>query len=128
MAGYRFTSGLLFKEWQDTAVLRLERAAHQMDMRLHGIMQSMEMFARAGQNPRGQEIQRWLLAQIKAQAGVVQVNLTWKKAAEPKSPTVIPDRSAEISAVGYFYPPDGKTVGIGGELLDGAVSPWAGLK
>jgi class 3 adenylate cyclase len=128
VAGYRFSSGLLFKEWQDTAILRLERAAHQMDMRLHGIMQSMEMFARAGQNPRGQEIQRWLLAQIKAQAGVVQANLTWKKAAEPKSLTVIPGRSAEISSVGYFYPPDGKTVGIGSELLDVGGKPLGRLE
>ena len=33
--GYRFIHGILFKEWQETAILRLERAAHQMDMKLH---------------------------------------------------------------------------------------------
>ena len=50
--GYRFIQGLLFKDWQEIAILRLERAAHQLDMRLHGQMQWMETFARAGQNPR----------------------------------------------------------------------------
>ena len=29
--GYRFIQGILFKEWQEIAILRLERAAHQMD-------------------------------------------------------------------------------------------------
>ena len=32
--GYRFIQGILFKEWQEIAILRLERAAHQMDMKL----------------------------------------------------------------------------------------------
>ncbi len=127
-AGYRFTSGLLFKEWQDTAILRLERAAHQMDMRLHGQIKWMEEFARAGQDPQGREIQSWLLAQEKTQAGVVQVNLAWKKGAGPHGPAAIPERSAEISAIGYFYPPDGKTVGIGGELLDAGGQPLGRLE
>jgi len=127
-AGYRFTSGLLFKEWQDIAILRLERDAHQMDMRLNGQIKWMEEFARAGQNPQGQEIQSWLLAQEKTQPGVVQVNLAWKKAAEPQSPAVVPERSAGISSIGYFYPPDGKTVGIGGELLDAGGKPLGRLE
>ena len=53
--GYRFIQGLLFKDWQEIAILRLERAAHQMDMRLHGQMQWMEIFALAGQDPRGRK-------------------------------------------------------------------------
>jgi len=128
VAGYRFSSGLLFKEWQDTAILRLERAAHQMDMRLQGIMQSMEMFARAGQGPHGQEIQRWLLAQIKAQPGVSQVFLTWKKTPQTKGRKAVPERSAEMSHIGYFYPSDSKIVGLRGELLDRAGQPRGRLE
>jgi adenylate cyclase len=128
VAGYRFTSGLLFKEWQDVAILRLERDAHQMDMRLRGQINWMEEFARAGQAPQGPEIQSWLLAREKAQEGVVQVKLAWKKATEPQSPAVLPERSAKISAIGYFYPPDGKTMGIGGELLDAGGKPLGRLE
>ena len=128
VAGYRFTSGLLFKEWQDTAVLRLERAAHQMDMRLDGQIKWMEEFARAGQAPQGKEMQSWLLRQEKTQAGVVQVNLTWKKAPQTKGRSAVSERSAGISAFGYFYPPDGKTVGIGGELLDAGGKPLGRLE
>ncbi|MDP2046224.1 MAG: hypothetical protein Q8L00_08440, partial [Deltaproteobacteria bacterium] len=121
--GYRFIQGLLFKDWQEIAILRLERAAHQLDMRLHGQMQWMETFARAGQDPRGEEIQRWLLQQIKSQPGVSQVNLTWEKAAGTDGRATVPNRSAEMSPIGYFYPPDGKTVGLRGELLDQGGKP-----
>lgn len=115
--GYRFIQDLLFKEWQEIAILRLERATHQLDMRLHGLMQWMEMFARAGQDPRGKEVQRWLLQQIKVQPGVRQVYLTWNKTPGTKGRRALPPRSAEIS-IGYFYPSDTKIVGLRGELLD----------
>ncbi len=121
--GYRFIQGLLFKDWQEIAILRLERATHQLDMRLHGIMQWMEMFARAGQDPRGPAIQRWLLQQMKAQPGVRQAYLTWKKAPQTKGRKAVPPRSVEMSPIGYFYPSDAKTVGLRGELLDQVGQP-----
>ena len=126
--GYRFIQGLLFKEWQETAILRLERAAHQLDMRLHGLMQWMEMFAQAGKDPRGKEIQRWLLQQMKAQPGVRQVYLTWNETPETKGRRAVPQRSAEMSSIGYFYPSDVKIVGLRGELLDQAGQPVGRLE
>ncbi len=126
--GYRFIQGIIFKQWQDIAILRLERAAHQMDMRLHGEIQWMEMFARAGQDPRGKEIQRWLLQQMKAQTGVRQVYLTWQKAPLTRRRSPLPERSAKISPIGYFYPSDAKTMGVRGELLDRAGKPLGRLE
>ncbi len=87
--GYRFIQGLLFKEWEDIAILRLERAAHQLDMRLHGQMQWMERFAQAGQDPHGREIQGWLLEQMKSQPGVTQVKLIGESTAGLKGRTAI---------------------------------------
>jgi adenylate cyclase len=118
--GYRFIQNILFTEWQEIAILRLERAAHQMDMRLHGQMQLMESFARAGQDPRGKEIQGWLLERIKAQPGVTQVKLIWENTAGTKGRTAIPVRSAKMSPIEYSYPTDEQTVGLRGELLDQA--------
>jgi class 3 adenylate cyclase len=118
--GYRFIQGLLFKEWGETAMLRLERAAHQMDMRLHEQMEWMEYFARAGQDSQGKDIQRWLLEQMKAQPGVQQVSLTWQMAAASQSSTDRQHRSAALSPIGFFYPADLKTVGLRAELLDKA--------
>ncbi len=121
--GYRSIQGLLFKDWQEIAILRLERATHQLDMRLHGIMQWMEMFARAGQDLRGQDVQRWLMQQMKAQPGVRQVSLTWKKAPQINGRRAVPPRSVEMSPMGYFYPSVAKTVGLRGELLVQAGQP-----
>ena len=33
--GYFYIRGSLYQEWQESAILRLERAAHHMDMRLN---------------------------------------------------------------------------------------------
>jgi adenylate cyclase len=128
LSGYRFIQGLLFKEWQDSAILRLERAAHQMDMRLHGQMEWMEMFAIAGRDPGGRENQAWLLNWLKSRPGVRQVNLTWEKGVGIKGRKAMPPRSAEISAIRYFYPPDGKTVGLRGDLRDQAGKPVGRLE
>jgi len=116
--GYRFIQGLLFKEWGESAILRLERAAHQMDMKLHELMEGMEAFARAGQDSQGREIQRWLLQRLQTQPGVPKVSLTWKKTEGNKTPATARPRSAELSPIEFFYPRDGKTVGLRGELLD----------
>ena len=119
--GYRFIQAILFKEWQEIAILRLKRAAHQMDMKLHEQMGGMESFARTGQDSQGEDIQRWLLQQMKAQPGVQQADSTWKKAAGSQSSTDTQNRSATLSPIEFFYPSDGENCGAaGGELLDEA--------
>jgi class 3 adenylate cyclase len=126
--GYRFIQGLLFKEWSEVAILRLARAAHQMDMKLHEQMGWMESFARGGQDSQGEDIQRWLLKQEKAQPGVHQVNLTWKQALVGPGLPEIRKRSATLSAMGFSYPADGKTVGLQADLLDDAGRPVGRLE
>jgi len=82
----------------------------------------------AGQDPRGQEIQRWLLQQIQSQPGVSQVNLSWEKPAEIKGSMSVADRSVIMSPLGYFYPSDAKTVGLRGSSWIGPERRWAGWK
>ena len=126
--GYHFIQGILLKEWREIAILRLERAAHQTDMRLREQKQWMEAFARAGRDPGGPEIQGWLLEQIKSQPGVSKVNLTWDRAAKTGGGGPLRERSAGMSPINYFYPPDKKTVGLRGELLDQAGRPLGRLE
>jgi adenylate cyclase len=126
--GYRFIQGILFKEWQEIAILRLKRAAHLTDMRLESQIRWMASFARAGQDPHGPEIQGWLLQQMKSQPGVTQVKLLGESAAGAMGATAMPARSAGLSAIEYFSPPDGTTVGLRGELLDQAGKPLGRLE
>jgi adenylate cyclase len=121
--GYHFIHGILFKEWREVASLRLERAAHQLDMKLSNHIEWMKAFARAGQDTYGMAIQRWLLQQIKSQPGVTKVNLFWKNARGDMLPAVIPALSAELSPITYVYPPGEKTVGLEGDLLNKAGEP-----
>jgi adenylate cyclase len=118
--GYHFIQNILLKEWQKVAILQLERAAHQLDMKLTKKKEWMAAFAQAGQAAHGPEIQRWLLQRIKSQSGVSRVSLTWKKAAG--------DRSARISPIHYFYPLGLKKVGMRAELLDQAGQPLGQLE
>ncbi len=124
--GYRFIQGLLLKEWQEVAILRLERAAHQLDMRLQGLKQWMELFARTGSDPQGKALQNWILREIKLQPGVHRVFLTWKKPLEPGA-AAEPEQTAGVT-IGYFYPSDAKLVGLRGELLSPGGQPLGRLE
>jgi adenylate cyclase len=126
--GYHFIQKILLKEWQEIAILQLGRAAHQLDMKLDKKKEWMAAFARAGQAAHGQEIQRWLLQQIKSQPGVTQVSLTWEKPAVAGGGQAATDRSAGISPIRYFYPLGIKTVGLQAELLDQTVRPIGRLE
>jgi adenylate cyclase len=126
--GYHFIRGILFQEWKEVAILRLERAAHQLDMKLSAHKAWMAAFARAGQDSSGKEIQLWLLQQMKAQPGVTRVDLLGKNAPGAMAPAAIPVLSAQLSPITYFYPPEGKTVGLQGELLDKAGNPLGRLE
>jgi adenylate cyclase len=126
--GYHFIQGLLFKEWREVAILRLERAAHQMDMKIQKEQDWMVALARAGQAPDGPTIQHWLLEQIKAHPGVSGVKLTWDKPAAGVAAPAALERSARISPVHYFYPPDRQVVGLRATLLNQTGQPVGRLE
>jgi adenylate cyclase len=126
--GYRFIQGILFKEWQEVAMLRLQRAAHQMDLKLEEEIQWMVAFAQAGQDSHGQDIQRWLLQQIQSLPWISGVRLTWERAAATGKGQATQDRTAGISPIQYFYPPGHKAVGLRAELLNSAGRPLGRLE
>lgn len=122
LLGFFFIRKNLLEEWQDIAILRLERAAHQTDMRLQLVTRWMEFFAKTGSGPKSLEIREWLLKGLKEQEGVSQVSLIWLKSGagdskplQERSPS---SRKIErVSSPQYFYPEGGELVGIRSELL-----------
>ncbi len=107
--GYFFMRDSLLKEWQEIAILRMERAAHQIDMRLHLSMQWMEALAKA----ENAATRNWILEQLRHQAGVTQVELTWLEAAGEPPPL------GGISPITYRYEPGRDSFVLQGDLLDG---------
>lgn len=123
MSGYVYIRNSLLQEWQETAILRLERAAHQIDMRLQLLRQWMEALAQTDSGPHRAALQEWVLKQLQGQAGVTQARLTWGEARPGESAAkfrAATQKVARISPPQYFYPPGQETVGIRSELLDEA--------
>ena len=75
--GFFYMRDALLDEWRDASIVKLERAAHQIDMRLDRIMNWIQMFHEASENRGTPLIQDWILDQIKKTKGVTQVQLEW---------------------------------------------------
>src|SRR4030042_1545217 len=112
LVGYFYIRDSLFKEWQEAAILRLERAAHTMDMLLSGPLQWMQSFAKTGGGRQGTENRQWILKQLQDHPGVSRVELTWQGQAAPGEAP-----GGRVSPPQYFYPPGQKAVGLRAALL-----------
>ena len=75
--GFFYMRDALLDEWRDASIVKLERAAHQIDMRLDRIMNWIQMFHEASENRGTPLIQDWILDQIKKTKGITQVQLEW---------------------------------------------------
>ncbi|MFP3868886.1 MAG: adenylate/guanylate cyclase domain-containing protein [Desulfobacteraceae bacterium] len=129
MTGYIYIRNSMLKEWQEVAILRLERAAHQVDMRLQLPRQWMKTFSKAD----NEEIHEWILGQLREQPGINQVKLTWWEAkyigSHPrKEEKLNATKVFNISVPQYFYPPDQETVGLRSVLLDKTGNPLGKLE
>ncbi len=119
--GYFFMRDSLLQEWQEIAILRMERAAHQMDMRLQAPMQWMEAFAKADNAAH----RSWILEQLRSQPGVTGVKAAWGEAAADKVKTSRKEAAsspkvAGISRITYVYAPGQDSFVLRGDLLDAA--------
>ncbi len=94
--------GSLYKEWQNSAILRLERAAHSMDMRLSEPLQWMQNFAQPGRGQPGEDHHKWIMQHLRQLPGVSQVELTWESRPEagvtPES-GALPEAALKVSQV-----------------------------
>jgi len=136
VAGYIYIRGTLYGEWQEAAILRLERAAHYMDMRLSEPLQWIQSLANTGGDRQGTDNQNWILKKLREQPGVDRVALTWQEPPpggagapqEGKGGGGLAPRVAKVSPLQFFYPPDHKTVGLRTTLLNDAGQPLGRLE
>jgi hypothetical protein len=76
-AGFFYARNLILSQWQEAAVLKLQRAAHQVDMHLASVKELIGIFHLAPEGQDGSRLQFWAIEQLKRQTGVDHVNLTW---------------------------------------------------
>jgi hypothetical protein len=86
--GFLYGKENLLNEWREGAILKLQRAAHHIDMRLDRPIQWIVMFHQTARGMGAYAIQQWILDQLKALDGVSAVSLQWiegNETAEPSS-------------------------------------------
>jgi len=89
MAGFIYGRAALLSQWQESAILKLQRGAHLVDMHLSRIRNWIHSLDAAAASSRPEVIFQWVVDQLKAQEGVVRVDLTWHN---PTSNNMIPVR------------------------------------
>ncbi len=76
--GFVYVRGALIEEWRDASIVKLQRAAHQIDMKLAQVINWVQMFHKTSGSRGGPLIQQWILEQIRDVKGVTRAELIWK--------------------------------------------------
>ena len=75
--GFFYARNLILSQWQEAAVLKLQRAAHLVDMQLTRVKELIGIFHQAPGDPGDASLQFWAVDQLERQTVVDHVNLTW---------------------------------------------------
>ncbi len=68
----------LLEQWQETAIAKLQQAAHHIDMRLLMPKKALKLFREEAGIEVDRHIAQFIVDQLREMEGVVQVNLEWK--------------------------------------------------
>jgi sigma-B regulation protein RsbU (phosphoserine phosphatase) len=75
IVGFVYARNSLLTQWREAAVLKLQRAAHDVDMRLRRPLNWLEMYNDTGGEHFDEHTQEWIIEQLRQQKGVVKVEL-----------------------------------------------------
>jgi len=83
--GFIYMRGTLFGEWQEMSIVKLQRAAHQIDMKLGRITDWLQLFHKTSEGHGGALIQDWILQQLRDMKGIESATLKWEEDQSPES-------------------------------------------
>jgi phosphoserine phosphatase RsbU/P len=78
-AGFIYARNRLLTQWGEATILKLQRAAHHVDMRLSRPKEMLKMFYNSAGLPHAAHVQGLILEQLSALEWVTRVNLNWLK-------------------------------------------------
>ena len=122
IAGFIYARNILITQWGEAATLKLQRAAHQVDMRLGRAKEWLKMFHTADENPYADYIHELVIEQLREIDGVARVDLTWTDARRPLEAAKrgqIPFREGgqlEVTAPRYDEMVENETVALVSDL------------
>ena len=102
-SGFIYVRKVLIDEWQETAILQLERAAHQIDMRLSRPIEWIKMFHETSETRGGPATQELILTQLKNLEGVTNVNLKWMDNHPGPAHMVMPEHPMKSKGMMHFH-------------------------
>ena len=76
-AGFFFARDLLLDQWREAAILKLQRASHEVDMRLGRIKEWIQLFYEGSGSVHSDAFHAWVLEQLAKQEGVLDITITW---------------------------------------------------
>jgi phosphoserine phosphatase RsbU/P len=77
IVGFLYAKNSLIDQRREAAVLKLQRAAHHVDMKLSAPKELLKLFNRTGGISNADYLQDMVIKQIEAMSGVARVSLTW---------------------------------------------------
>ena len=84
VSGFIYTRTVMLRQWNQTVTLQLERAAHEIDMRLSKPVELMEMFSGSGAEPPDARLLEAIIGKLETLPGVLRTNLNWHSSATGK--------------------------------------------
>jgi len=102
-SGFIYVRKVLLNEWRQAAILQLERAAHQMDMRISRPIEWIKMFHETAENLDGPATQKLILTQLKNLEGVTNVNLKWTDNHPEPAHMVMPEHPMGGKGMMHFH-------------------------
>jgi sigma-B regulation protein RsbU (phosphoserine phosphatase) len=81
--GFIYARESLLAQWGEAATLKLQRAAHEVDMRLSRAKEWLKMFHTTGDNPYASFYHDLIIEQLQGLEGVTRVNINWTSARRP---------------------------------------------
>jgi sigma-B regulation protein RsbU (phosphoserine phosphatase) len=122
IVGFIYAKNSLLTQWGEASNLKLQRAAHQVDMRLGRAKEWLKMFHTADVNPYSSYIHDLVIEQLREIDGVARVDLTWtdsRRALEVAKRGLIPFREGgklEVTSPRYDSIVEHKTISLVSDL------------
>jgi adenylate cyclase len=73
--GFIYARGIMLSQWREAAILKLQRAAHHVDMRLSKPIMWIKMLQKPGDQQQLYSIQQWIIDRLRELDGVSRVDL-----------------------------------------------------
>jgi sigma-B regulation protein RsbU (phosphoserine phosphatase) len=81
IVGFIYARNSLLTQWREAAILKLQRAAHDVDMRLNIVKEWVLLYHKAGSEHYSEHTHDWILEQLRQLEGVERVTLTREEVA-----------------------------------------------